>query len=30
MNRLIGIKIKKLRTDQNYSQEEVADMLNVS
>ena len=30
MNRLIGIKIKELRKEQNYSQEEVADMLNVS
>jgi transcriptional regulator with XRE-family HTH domain len=30
MNRLIGIKIKELRTKQNYSQEEVADILNVS
>ncbi|WP_299128110.1 helix-turn-helix transcriptional regulator [uncultured Winogradskyella sp.] len=30
MNRLIGIKIKELRKEQNYSQEEVADMLNIS
>lgn len=30
MNRLIGIKVKKLRKERNYSQEEVADMLNVS
>jgi transcriptional regulator with XRE-family HTH domain len=30
MNRLIGVKVKELRQSHNYSQEEVADMLNVS